>query len=414
MKTVCTYRERLAPQPSPIKNKHAFFKKPAIIYLSINNNILWNCFFFHIIIKFLDDNMPKKKKIKEEKKDENNNHVHDKLVYTGERKIENVKISVLDYEKDHCVEKNIEHIEECFPFRDTPEITWINIKGIHDTEIIEKLGKHFKIHPLTLEDILNTNQRPKIEDFGDFIFVIFKMIYYNEKTNDIDSEQISIIFGSNFVLSFQETEGKFFDNVKDRIIKGKGKIRKMGSDYLAYVLMDTVVDNYFVILEKVGEKIEDLEEELIANPTPKILQAIHDLKRSMIILRKSVWPLREILSGMERGELVFIQDSTKIYIKDVYDHTVQIIDTIETYRDILAGMIEIYLSSISNRMNEIMKVLTIITTIFIPLTVVTGIYGMNFKHMPEIEWQFGYYMVLIIMLSIGISMLLYFKKRKWI
>lgn len=229
-----------------------------------------------------------------------------------------------------------------------------------------------------------------------------------------NSEQVSIIFGQNYVISFQEREGDVFNPIRDRIRTGKGRIRKMGADYLAYTLMDAIVDNYFTILEKIGEDIEDVEESMITNPTPETLHAIHLLKRKMISLRKSVWPLREVVSALERSESSLIRDPTRIYLKDVYDHTIQVIDTVETFRDVLSGMLDVYLSSISNKMNEIMKVLTIIATIFIPLTFIAGVYGMNFENMPELKWGWGYRVVWFAMLLIGISMLAYFRKKRWL
>ncbi|MFZ2410044.1 MAG: magnesium/cobalt transporter CorA, partial [Candidatus Methanoperedens sp.] len=288
------------------------------------------------------------------------------LIHIGEKKTEKAIITILDYDEEHFEEKEAKNIEECFPFKDKPTITWINIDGLHQVDIIEKIGKEFGFHPLLLEDILNTEQRPKIEDFEDSIYFVLKMLYYEEKTNEINTDQVSVIFGNNFVISFQEREGDIFNPIRERIRTGKSRIRKMGADYLAYSLMDAVVDSYFIILEKFGEKIEDIEETMIASPTPETLRDIHNLKSRMISLRKSVWPLREVISVLERSESSLIQESTRMYLKDVYDHTIQIIETVETFRDILSSMLDVYLSSISYRMNEIMKVLTIIATIFIP------------------------------------------------
>ncbi|MFB0528048.1 MAG: magnesium/cobalt transporter CorA, partial [bacterium] len=271
-------------------------------------------------------------------------------VFIGDMKAEKVKITVIDYDESQFQEKYLKTVEECFPFKDKPTVTWINIDGVHDIEIIEKLGKRFDLHPLILEDIVNTGQRPKMEDFGSYIFVVLKMLYYDEKKKEIEGEQVSLILGSNFVISFQEREGDVFNPIRDRIRNAKGKIRKTGADYLAYGLMDATVDGYFLILEKIGEKIEGMEEELVRKPTPETLQIIHNLKRDMIFLRKSVWPLREVISGLQRGDSSLIGESTRIFLRDVYDHTIQVIDTIETFRDMVSGMLDIYLSSISNRM----------------------------------------------------------------
>ncbi|MFH1788116.1 MAG: magnesium/cobalt transporter CorA [Candidatus Altiarchaeota archaeon] len=341
------------------------------------------------------------------------------LVHVGKKRSDKIKITVIDYDESEFTEKNVKTVEECFKFRDKPTVTWINIDGLHDLESIEKLGKNFGIHSLVLEDIVNTNQRPKLEDFEDYIFLVLKMLYVREDDGEVHAEQISMILGKTFVISFQEQEGDIFDNIRERIRSGKGRIRKLGADYLAYSLMDAIVDNYFLILEKFGETIEEREEELVSNPDPETLQDIYSLKRELIFLRKSVWPLREVISGLERQESPLIQESTDIYLRDVYDHTIQVIDTIETYRDMVSGMLDMYLSSISNRMNEIMKVLTIIATIFIPLTFIAGIYGMNFNpdasplNMPELNWYWGYPAIWTVMLSVGLIMYMYFRRKKW-
>ena len=336
------------------------------------------------------------------------------IVHIGEKKVEKIKISILDYNEEHFLEKEAESVEECSPFKDKPTVTWINIDGIHQEELIEKIGVQYNIHPLILEDIANTGQRHKFEDFNDFLFIVLKMLHYDEKKSELKIEQVCVILGANFVISFQESEGDVFNPVRERIRNGKGRIRKMGADYLAYALIDAVVDNYFIILEKLGEDIESLEEELVKNPTSRTLQEIHKLKRELIFLRKSVWPLREVISALERSESILMKKTTLIYLRDVYDHTIQVIDTVETFRDMASGMLDTYLSSMSNRMNEVMKVLTIIATIFIPLTFIAGIYGMNFKYMPELQWRWGYYVVWGVMAVISLGMLLYFKKRKWL
>jgi len=336
------------------------------------------------------------------------------IVHIGEEKTAGVKITVFDYDESNLQERKVAKIDECFPFKEKPTVTWINIDGIHDVNIIEKIGLNYGIHPLVLEDIVNTEQRPKIEDFDDYIFLVLKMLSFDQKLREIRIEQVSLIIGPNYVLSFQEREGDVFDPVRDRIRRAKGRIRKMAADYLAYSLLDAVVDGYFVILENIGDKIEDLEENLISRPDTKTLKAIHYLKREMIFLRRSVWPLREVISGISRKDSTLIKESTEIFLRDVYDHTIQVIDTIETYRDMVSGMLDTYLSSISNRMNEVMKVLTIFAAIFIPLTFVAGIYGMNFAYMPELGWKWGYFATLAVMAAIGISMLVYFRTRKWL
>jgi magnesium transporter len=336
------------------------------------------------------------------------------LVLVGERKAEKVKIRIFDYDEAQFEEKEAKTIEESFPFKDEPTVTWINIDGLHEVEIIEKLGSHFGLHPLLLEDVLHTDQRPKMEDYGDYIFVVLKMLYPGENRDEIEAEQVSLIFGSNFVISLQEREGDVFNPVRDRIRKSKGRIRKTGSDYLAYALLDAIVDNYFLILESVGEKIEDTEQQLATNPSPETLQYIRELKNEMIFLRKSIWPLRELINALERCESTLIHESTGAYLRDVYDHTIQIIDTVESYRDMISGMVDIYLSSISNKMNAGMKVLTIFASIFIPLTFFAGVYGMNFNYLPELEWRWGYFGFWGVVILVGGSMVVYFKRKKWL
>ncbi|MBN1362924.1 MAG: magnesium/cobalt transporter CorA [Sedimentisphaerales bacterium] len=336
------------------------------------------------------------------------------LVHTGEKKVETVRITVIDYDERAFEEKQVATVEECFAFKKTPTVTWINIDGLHDVSVIEAIGKAFELHPLILEDILSTGQRPKYEDYDQHIFVVVRMLSYRDENQAIDSEQVSLILGANFVISFQERVGDVFDQIRDRLRNAKGRIRKMGADYLAYSLTDAIVDSYFAILEKTGEKIETLEEELVSDPDEKTLRQIHGLKREMIELRRSIWPLRELINGLQRSESPLLTETTSIYLRDVYDHTIQIIDAIESFRDMVAGMLDIYLSSLSNRMNAVMKVLTIIATMFIPLTFVAGVYGMNFKHMPELKWRYGYAAVWVVMVLMAVGMLIYFRKKKWL
>ena len=337
------------------------------------------------------------------------------LVHIGNKKIEKTRIRVIDYDESRLEEREAEKIEECFSFKEKPTVTWINIDGLHEVDIIEKIGKCYDVHPLVLEDIVNTGQRPKMEDFDGYLFMVLKMLYYDEEKSEVIAEQLSLILGSNYVISFQERVGDVFNPVRERIRSAKGRIRRMGTDYLAYALVDAVVDNYFIILEKLGEKIESMEEELVDRPTPETLQTMHTLKREMIFMRKSVWPLRELISKLERSESSLIQKATGIYISDVYDHIIQVIDTIETFRDMVSGMLDVYLSSVSNKMNQVMKVLTIIATIFIPLTFIAGIYGMNFEYMPELRWHWFYPEAFwLIMAGIAGLMLYYFKRKKWL
>lgn len=340
-------------------------------------------------------------------------------VFVGEKKVEDVKITVIDYDAESFAMKELEKVEECVPFKDKSTVTWINIDGLHEVGLIQELGGCYGWHPLIVEDILNTNQRTKMDMFDDFIFISLKMLTYNSEGKSLGVEQLSLITGENYVITFQEVRGDIFDPVRRRIESSRGRIRKMGADYLAYALVDAVVDNYFKVLENIGDVIEDIEEELVTNPTPVTLQGIHDLKREMIYLRKSVWPLREIIGSLQREETPLIRESTNIFLRDLYDHTISVIDTVETFRDMISGMLDVYLSSLSNRMNEIMKVLTIFAVIFIPLTFIAGIYGMNFNpdkspfNMPELNWYLGYPFALGLMTIVGVGMLFYFRRKNW-
>ena len=336
------------------------------------------------------------------------------LIHIGDQKIGEVKMSLMNYDPGQLLEKELTSIEDAFPYKDTPPVTWINVDGLHDLEIIEAIGRHFGIHPLTLEDIVNTGHRPKAEDFEDYDYIVLKMLTYNEDQNHILAEQISFILGPHYLISFQETEGDVFNFVRERIRKAKGRIRKSGCDYLAYALIDAIVDHYFLVLEKMGGKIELLEEDLLDDTQTENLQSIHHLKREMIFFRKQVWPIREILSSLMKEEGSLIQETTQIFIRDLYDHTIQVMDTIESFRDVLSGLQDLYLSTISNRMNEVMKVLTIMATIFIPLTFIAGIYGMNFEYMPELKISWAYPALWILLIAIFLFMIFWFKRKKWL
>jgi magnesium transporter len=335
------------------------------------------------------------------------------LVHIGEKKTEKTTIKTIAYDQEGFREIDVEQLETHVASMGEGSVTWININGIHEKDVIEKIGKLFSLHPLLLEDIMNTDQRPKMEEHEGYLFIVLKMLSCQGMPNLIKDEQVTIVFGHGFLISFQESEPDEFSPVREMIKNGRGRIKRMGSDYLAYSLMDVIVDNYFVVMEKLGEEIEGLETELIKNSKLETLRSIHRLKREMIFIRRSIWPLREVIGDLERRGSMFIQESTSLYLRDIYDHIIHVIDTTETFRDIIAGMIDIYLSSVSNKMNEIMKVLTIIATIFIPLTWIVGIYGMNFDYMPELRTKLGYPIVMAIMVVIGVLMLLYFKRKKW-
>jgi magnesium transporter len=335
-------------------------------------------------------------------------------VHLGERKSETTRLTLLHYNEQRAVEQECKTVQECLALRDNPGVSWINITGLHEVETLAQFGAAFNLHPLVIEDIPNTDQRPKLEDYGEYLYIVIKRLGNDTTTNEISTEQISLILGHNLVISFLESDSGLFNAVKERILGKRGRICNLGADYLVYALMDTVVDNYFAIFETLGERIEVLQETIISRPIPASLQTLHALKRELLFLRKSVWPLREVVSGLQRGESTLIHKDTWFYFRDVYDHTIHVIDTIETYRDMLASMMDIYLSSLSIRLNEVMKVLTIIATIFLPLTFIVGIYGMNFQHMPELGWRWGYPLVLLVMAGIAAGMLVFFRRRKWI
>jgi magnesium transporter len=334
-------------------------------------------------------------------------------VFVGEQRVERPRISVFDYDDNRCEERELSSVADCRPLRESPTVTWLNVDGVHDTALVERLGECFGLHPLVVEDVVNTTQRPKLEDYGDYIYIVVRM-FRRGPDGELLSEQVSLVLGPNFVLSFQEAPGDVFDPVRARLREHKGRLRKLGPDYLLYALLDAVVDHLFTVLEPVGDRIEDLEEILVARPGPEALHTIHALKRELVHLRKSVWPLREVVSGLERLESKLVRKTTGVFLRDVYDHTIQVIDVVETFRDTVGGMLDVYLSSISNRMNEVMKVLTIIATIFIPLTFIAGIYGMNFRNMPELGWPWAYFAVLGLMAAVALAMLVYFKRKKWL
>ena len=336
------------------------------------------------------------------------------MVHVGEKKTDRVKITLIDYDAETFEEKALSTPQECSAYRDAPTMTWINVHGVHGVEEIRGIGECFGLHPLVLEDIVNTQQRTKMDEFKDYIFLVMKIISYDEENFELKVEQFSLILGPNYVLTFQEKETGLFESLRERIRQHKGNIRNRGPDYLVFELLDTVVDHYFVALEQLGEDVEEQEEDLVASPRTENLQMIHQLKKNMIRLRRCVWPLREVIGGLERGKTDLVQEKSLIYFRDVYDHTIQIIETTEAFRDIVSGMLDIYLSSINNRMNEVMKVLTVIATIFIPLTFLTGIYGMNFHYMPELNWRWGYYFTCFIMVAIAVVMLVYFRRKKWL
>lgn len=324
------------------------------------------------------------------------------------------KITILDYDDKRFHAEQTYLVDALVPYKNSQTVTWINIDTINDVKLLEKLGSAFNLHPLTLEDIQSADQRPKLDDYETYVYLDLKILSYNQEKNDIEQEALSLVLGPTYVITFHERENAVLNPIRERIRSHGGRIRKMGADYLAYCLVDTVVDHYFVLMEKLDEKIESLQDDVMTNPTPTLLREINDLKQMIITLRKTIWPLRDVIVRMERRDSNLILDSTRVYLRDVYDHTIHIMDTIETFRDLVSGILDIYLSSSSNKLNEVIKFLTIISTIFIPLTFLAGVYGMNFKHFPELEWQYGYLYFWMFNISAAGLMLYYFKKKGWL
>lgn len=342
------------------------------------------------------------------------------VLYTGEQRLETVTLTVVDYDEEHVDKRVIDDIEEARPYLDDPSKTWVQVYGLHDVEKLKAIWSYFNLHPLVQEDIVSTAQRPKVEQYADNIYFVLRMLTYDAERYVIDSEQVSIVLGKNYVLSFQESDAPIFSPVLERLNIEGTRLRTLGPDYLAYALIDTIVDHYFRLLEQLGDRVEDVEEELVEDTSQEIFQTIHALRRKLILFRKAVWPLRDALNTTVRDDSPFIQDKTKVYLRDVYDHVVQIIDSVEQSRDMVMSLHDMYMTQVSNRMNEIMKVLTIIATIFIPLTFVAGVYGMNFNpevspwNMPELNWSWGYPAVMVVMLVIALLMVAYFRKKEWL
>lgn len=336
------------------------------------------------------------------------------VVFVGDEKTEPVTFSVLDYTADRYDETELDSAEAVLPYRDSPTTTWIDVSGIHDETAIRTIGDHFEIHPLIQEDIANTGQRPKIETYPNHIYVVVKMLYHADEDEHLKAEHVSLLLGPNYVISFQEVVGDVFDPVRNRIRSGRGRIRESGADYLTYALLDVVVDHYFVILEKLGSRTEDLEDEVLEEPSRETQMRINGLRRDLIFTRRMTWPVRELASQLQRLESPLWSEEMSPFVRDTYDHTVQVLDLVESLRDVVGGLSDLYMTSLSNRMNEIMKVLTIIGTIFIPLTFVAGVYGMNFDYMPELRVWYAYPVVLVAMFLIAVFLLLYFWKKDWI
>ncbi|MFZ0454106.1 MAG: magnesium/cobalt transporter CorA, partial [Ignavibacteriaceae bacterium] len=340
-------------------------------------------------------------------------------IFTGEKKTENVSISLFDYNSGNFSETKVDDLNELEKYRNNSNVTWINVVGLHDINILDKIGIIFNIHPLVLEDILNVSHNPKIEEYDSYLFIVVKMINYIDNSNKLDIEQVSLIIGKNYIITFQEKNGDVFDPIRERIRTAKGMIRKYSEDYLAYRILDSIIDNYFSVLECFDDRIEDIEDQILTDPDESSLEEIHHLRKELIKLRRAVSPLREMIFTIEKEKFNLIQKTTFVYLRDLSDHVKQIIDTIENYREFINGLLEVYLSNASHRMNEVVKLLTIISTIFIPLTFIVGIYGMNFRtdasrwNMPELDWAFGYPFVMIMMVVIAVTLIIFFKKKRW-
>lgn len=335
------------------------------------------------------------------------------LVHIGEHTSENIRIDLIEYNDNIFNKTSINNIEKAFHKSIDSSVRWIDIDGLYDIDLVKKVGDNFNIHSLILEDILNTDQHPKVDLENNYIYIVLKMLYYDKFSKEIKSEQVSFVLFDDCLISFQEFPGDVFDNIRTRLQTNKNNIRSKNSDYLLYSLIDAIVDSYFNIFESIGDVLDKIEDNLMNSPTKSLLSDIYNLKRDIIFLRNSVWPLREIVSTLIKDEHILIDEKTTIYLRDVYDHIIQIINVIETYRDILSGMLDIYLSSMSNKTNEVMKVLTVFSTIFIPLTFLTGIYGMNFHYMPELSSKYGYPIFWVITIALILFMINYFRKKNW-
>ncbi|WP_218830541.1 magnesium/cobalt transporter CorA [Rubrivirga marina] len=342
------------------------------------------------------------------------------LVYEGDEGAGPVQIHVIDYDADR-LEEGPATVDACDRYRDARTVSWIDVDGVHDVALVERLGASFGLHPLTLEDIVSPDQRPKLEEYPGYVYVVLQMMHYDHDARRIEAEQVSLVVGEGFVLSFQESkEGDVFEPVRQRLREGRGVIRKHGADFLTYALIDVVVDHYMEILEGLGEHIEDVEDDLTARPNADRLRDITGLRRQVIALRRSIWPLRDVVAALERADHPFVTDAIDPYLRDVYDHTVRTIELIESAREILASLVELHLSAVSNRLTEVMKVLTIISVFFLPLTFIAGVYGMNFNpeasplNMPELNWFYGYPFAWGLMLAVALVMFGVFRRKGWL
>lgn len=341
------------------------------------------------------------------------NQIPGTMTYVGRKETAQTRLDVIDYNQDSYERFSSTTTQDAFRFVDEDKVTWFNIDGLSNVGEIQKLGEHYELHPLVMEDIVNTGQRPKIEEYPDYLFIVAKMLYYRD--GNIENEHISMIVGKNYLLTFQESEVDVFDPVRERLESAKGRIRSRSADYLMFALLDSVIDNYFLVIDDMSDRIETLEASLFINkPNDNITHEIQELKQTILRIRRSVFPLREVVSRLEKMENGLIKSNTINYIRDLHDHILQITENIEIYREMIWGLMDLYMTTISNRMNEVMKVLTIMASIFIPLTFIAGIYGMNFEYMPELEWKYSYFVLWGVMIVVFLFMLYYFKRKKWL
>ena len=336
------------------------------------------------------------------------------LLYDREPRVDKVSIRVMDYSPEACTVRTTTDVEDTFRLRDSRTVSWIDVEGLHDTDLLNRFGAHFGMHPLVLEDILNTHQRPKFEEYDEYVYLVVRMLAPGVNGGELHSEQVSLILAPRFVVTFQEVPGDVFDPLRKRIDLGKGRLRRMGTDYLVYALIDLIVDNYFLVLEGIAERIEHVEQTITEDPQPEDLSRVHQLRRELVYMRRNVWPLRDVVIALERSETEVVSDDVRVYVRDLHDHVVQVIESMENFRDVLSSLHDLYTSGISNRTNEVIRVLTIISTIFVPLTFLAGVYGMNFDILPELHWRWGYVSFWVVSLALVGGLIGFLRTRRWI
>jgi len=348
------------------------------------------------------------------KKEKTIGQVPGEPIFIGEQKVSKTTIQMIDYNKHTVTDIELNDIQEAIKQKDTSTVTWININGLHDTALIEKIGQAFNLHSLILEDIVNTGQRPRLEEYDDCLYIVLRMMFYQPQLGTVQSEQLTILLGKTYLLTFQEKPGDVFNPVRERIKKQKGRIRKVGTDYLAYALLDTIIDNYLVIIERLGDKIEDIEDDILKNQDNTVLSKINSYKREMNYLSKTIRPAKEFILQLSKLDSDLIKDSTRPFFRDLLDLASQAVETIDTYRDMLSDYLSIYNSQANNKLNEIMKFLTIFSAIFIPITFIVGVYGTNFDILPELHFKYAYFVMWAVMVIVVLGMLRFFKHKKWL